>query len=111
MNKPVYSTNAAYCPACGMTPCGCRDPKTVKLRQPEAVRLSFLRGMKGSGVTRVERLHLSESAKGELLSRFKKRFACGGTVKDGNLEVQGDRRDAVEAELQAQGYKVKRVGG
>lgn len=81
-------------------------------RQPEPVRLSFHRAAKGSGVTRVERLILHPTLKDQLLSQLKKRFGCGGTVKpDGSLELQGDRRDAVEAELSKQGYKIKRVGG
>lgn len=80
-------------------------------RQPEPVRLSFQRGAKGSGVTKIERLIMHPTLKDQLLSQFKKRFGCGGTVKDGALELQGDRRDAVEAELTAQGYKVKRIGG
>ena len=80
-------------------------------RQPEPVRLSFHRGAKGSGVTRVERLIMHPTLKDQLLSSLKKRLGCGGTVKDGSLELQGDRRDVIEAELLKQGYKVKRVGG
>lgn len=81
-------------------------------RQPEPVRLSFQRGAKGSGVTKIERLIMHPTHKDELLSRLKKKFGCGGTVKpDGSLELQGDRRDAVEVVLTGQGYKVKRIGG
>ena len=47
----------------------------------------------------------------ELLSRFKKRLACGGAVKDGVLELQGDHRDFIEAELKGEGYQVRRSGG
>lgn len=77
----------------------------------EPVRLSFHRVSKGSGVTRIERLNLHPRLKEHLLSELKKSFGCGGTIKDGVLELQGDRRDAVEARLTADGYKVKRVGG
>ena len=80
-------------------------------RQPEALRLSFHRGAKGSGVTRLERLILHPTLKEQLLSRFKKRLGCGGAIKEGALEFQGDHRDLIEAELVKQGYKVKRVGG
>lgn len=91
-DKIVFSTDASF-------------------RQPDAVRLSFQRGAKGSGVTRVERLILHPTLKEQLLSQLKKRLGCGGAVKDGNLEFQGDHRDVIEAELVRQGYKVKRVGG
>lgn len=80
-------------------------------RQPDPVRLSFHRASKGSGVTRVERLIMHPTLKEQLLSQLKKRLGCGGTVKDGSLELQGDRRDVVETELLKQGYKVKRIGG
>lgn len=79
--------------------------------QPQPLRLSFQRGAKGSGATRVEKLILSPADKEALLARLKKRLACGGAVKDGALEFQGDHRDAVERLLVADGYKVKRAGG
>ncbi len=87
------------------------DPARLKSRQPEPLRLSFQRGGKGSGVTRIERLLLHPRLKEQLLSRLKKRLGCGGAVKNGALEIQGDHRDFIEAELAREGYKIKRVGG
>ena len=109
--RPLYSTDPAFCPACRRSPCTCADKTQLKRRQPEPLRLSFQRGAKGSGVTRVERLVLHPTLKEELLSKFKKRFGCGGAIKDGALEIQGDHRDVIEAELKAEGYRVKRIGG
>ena len=79
-------------------------------RQPEPVRLSFGRGAKGSGVTKVARLIMHPTIKDQLLAQLKKRLGCGGTVQDGVLEFQGDQRDKVEKELLALGYKVRRIG-
>ncbi len=70
-----------------------------------------MRGAKGSGMTVVEGLILHPTLKEEMLKSFKKRLGCGGTIKGGVIEIQGDRRDFLEAELKAQGYRVKRVGG
>ena len=78
-------------------------------RQPEPVRLTFGRGAKGSGVTRVERLIMHPTIKDQLLAQLKKRLGCGGAIKDGVLEFQGDHRDKLEKELAAQGYKVRRL--
>lgn len=111
-NKLVYSTDPSWkppCEACGRTPCACADP--VKRRQPEPVRVFFQRLGKGSGVTRIERLNMHPQGKEDFLRALQKKFGCGGTVKLGAIELQGDRRDAVEAELVRQGYKVKRIGG
>jgi translation initiation factor 1 (eIF-1/SUI1) len=80
-------------------------------RQPEPVRLSFQRGAKGSGVTRIERLVMHPTLKDELLSRLKKLLGCGGALKAGTFEFQGDHRDKLETVLLADGYKIKRVGG
>lgn len=81
------------------------------MKQPKPVRLSFLRGGKGAGVTRVEHLIMHPRLKEKLLSDYKKRLGCGGTLRGGALEIQGDRRDLVEADLKAQGYHVRRSGG
>ena len=80
-------------------------------RQPEPVRLSFQRGAKGAGVTRLERLVMHPTHKDELLGKLKKRLGCGGTLKDGVFEFQGDHRGPLEKILLAEGYKVKGVGG
>lgn len=80
-------------------------------RQPEPLRLSFQRGAKGSGVTVLERLVMHPTLKEKLLADLKRHLGCGGTIKDGRLEFQGDHRDKLEKRLHSDGYKVKRVGG
>ncbi|MBI5624662.1 MAG: stress response translation initiation inhibitor YciH [Elusimicrobia bacterium] len=104
-DRVVYSTDPSFCPACGRAPCGCKP------RQAEPVRISFQRNAKGSGMTVVDRLQMHPAGKEELLRGFKKRLGTGGAVKFGVLELQGDHREFVEAELKAKGYKVKRIGG
>jgi translation initiation factor 1 len=42
---------------------------------------------------------------------LKRRCGCGGTVKDGVIEIQGDQRDAIVAALRARGFDAKRAGG
>jgi len=62
-------------------------------------------------VTTVFDLPLAESELRELAATLKQRCGTGGTVKDGRIEIQGDNRERVVAELEKLGYKVKRVGG
>jgi predicted translation initiation factor SUI1 len=47
----------------------------------------------------------------ELCSELKKKCGSGGTVKDNRIEIQGDKRDAVEKYLSTEGFKTKRAGG
>ena len=47
----------------------------------------------------------------ELAAELKRRFGTGGSVQDGVIEIQGDHRDVLVAELESRGYTVKRAGG
>jgi protein-tyrosine phosphatase len=68
-------------------------------------------GRRGKGVTTVFGLLLDETGLRELAATLKQRCGTGGTVKDGRIEIQGDQRERIVAELEKLGYKVKRVGG
>jgi translation initiation factor 1 len=43
----------------------------------------------------------------ELLTQLKNHCGAGGTLKDAELEIQGDQLDRVRAKLQLLGYRVK----
>jgi predicted translation initiation factor SUI1 len=62
-------------------------------------------------VTTVSDLPLNETGLIELATKLKTRLGTGGTVKEGRIEIQGDHRDRIVAELEGLGYRVKRVGG
>jgi predicted translation initiation factor SUI1 len=69
------------------------------------------KGRRGKGVTLVSDVPLDEAGVRELAARLKERCGTGGTVRDGVIEIQGDQRERVVAELERLGYRVKRVGG
>jgi translation initiation factor 1 len=46
-----------------------------------------------------------------LATRLKKLCGAGGAVKDGTIEIQGEHRDRLVAELQKMGFDAKRSGG
>jgi predicted translation initiation factor SUI1 len=81
-----------------------KKPPTVKVGRETA-------GRRGKGVTIVFDVLLDESGLRELATLLKQRCGTGGTVKDGRIEIQGDQRERIVAELEKLGYLVKRVGG
>ena len=68
-------------------------------------------GRHGKGVTTVFDTPLSDESLRELAAKLKQRCGTGGTVKDRRIEIQGDQRERIVAELEKLGYKVKRAGG
>ena len=69
------------------------------------------KGRKGKGVTTLSGFDLDPSALKMLAKQLKKICSTGGTVKDGIIEIQGDHRDRLKAELNKLGYIVKLAGG
>ena len=65
----------------------------------------------GKTVTTIAGVPLADAALTALASELKRRCGTGGTAKDGVIEIQGDHRDALVAELEQRGYTVKRAGG
>jgi len=68
-------------------------------------------GRGGKGVSVVTGLPLSEAALDELATRLKKSCGAGGVAREGRIEIQGDHRDKLVAELVKLGYDAKRSGG
>ena len=62
-------------------------------------------------MTTVFDLPLDNDGVRELATLLKQRCGTGGTVKGGRIEIQGDQRERIVAELEKLGYRVKRVGG
>lgn len=70
-----------------------------------------VKGRGGGTVIVISGIPLAAAEIKELAGALKKKCGCGGTVKDGIIEIQGDHRDMLSAELQVRGFKVKLAGG
>jgi translation initiation factor 1 len=81
---------------------------------PVAARVRVGREVAGRGgkaVTVIRGLPFAEPQLTELATRLKKLCGAGGAVKDGAIEIQGDHRDRLVAELCKLGLEAKRAGG
>jgi translation initiation factor 1 len=111
----VYSTeHGRMCPACRrpVAQCTCRSATAPPAPADGFVRVACeKKGRGGKAVTVVRGVALEAAALDALGKSLKAACGSGGTVKDGVIEVQGDHRAKVAALLQAQGWRVKTVGG
>lgn len=69
------------------------------------------KGRKGKGVMVITGLDLDDAPLKLLAAELKKKCGCGGSVKNGTIEIQGDDRELVKKLLEAKGHTVKLAGG
>jgi translation initiation factor 1 len=113
-SRLVYSTEQGkMCPECGKPIGGCVcGPAFGKSPGDGVVRVvRETKGRRGKGVTVITGLPLSPSELKALGRELKQACGSGGTVKNGTIEIQGDHRDRLLAELNKRGYSAKRAGG
>jgi translation initiation factor 1 len=68
-------------------------------------------GRGGKGVSVISGLPLAAPDLEALATRLKRLCGAGGAVRDGAIEIQGEHRDRLVAELRQLGYDAKRSGG
>lgn len=91
-----------------------REQLRTEKRKPEhdgkgntvRVRLDT-KGRKGKTVTLVEGLRHNPATMAEIARILKQHCGAGGTVKEGQIEIQGDQRARVAEQLRAMNYLVK----
>lgn len=109
----VYSTDRGrLCPGCGEAADQCRCSEQQAPSGDGVVRVRReTKGRSGKTVTVVMGLPLQGEALKTLTAALKKRCGTGGSVKDGQVEIQGDHLALLLAELQQRGYKAIQAGG
>ena len=101
------------CPGCGKPAKGCVCRKNSAAPAGDGV-VRVQRQSKGRGgktVFVITGLPLDAAALTALAGELKRRCGCGGTAKDGVIEIQGDHAELLLEELAKRGYKAKRAGG
>ena len=103
-NSIVYSTDK-----------GRINPTQTLISRPKGDGLIRIQrqtsGRKGKGVCVITGFDIDHTQLLQLAAELKKRCGCGGAVKDGVIEIQGDKRDLLKSLLEDKGFKVKLAGG
>ncbi len=103
-SRLVYSTDV-----------GRIDEEKPKIDRPKGDGIVRIRretsGRKGKGVCIITGLDLDDIELNKLAAELKKKCGCGGAIKEGDIEIQGDKRDLIKQLLEAKGMKVKLAGG
>ena len=90
------------------------NPAARNVTGPARVRVRVGRevaGRSGKGVSVISGLPLATPELEQLATRLKKLCGAGGAVKDGVIEIQGEHRERLVAELLKLGYAAKQAGG
>jgi len=114
----VFSSHQGrVCPHCGLPQrrCQCRANPRGQVQNTDGDGIARVgRSSKGRGgktVTSITGLTMRADELSDLARDLKRLCGAGGAVKDGVVELQGDRRDAVMEELERRGIRAKRTGG
>ena len=86
-------------------------PKAVRPQGDGVVRIMLKRLGGGKTASVVTGVPLEEDELKDLARSLKQKCGVGGSVKDFNIEIQGDKRNILKAELEKRGYTVKLAGG
>ncbi|MDE2295837.1 MAG: stress response translation initiation inhibitor YciH [Gammaproteobacteria bacterium] len=112
--RPLQSSvGGARCSNCRRPARDCVCPRGVPgAAGPPRPRVGrATQGRAGKGVTTVSGLPLSPAELDALAAQLKKLCGSGGTVRDGVIEIQGEHRERIVAELVKLGWPAKRSGG
>lgn len=90
------------CDTCGLPLeiCVCEEIA----REQQEIRIYTVTRRYGKLVTIVEGFDQSDIDLDNLVSELKGKCACGGTVKGGRIELQGDHTKKVKDALETQGF-------
>ena len=109
-SRLVFDSASRSCPKCKAPLFKCKCHKPAHLEGDGIVRLRR-EVRRGKTITVADGVPLAGAELKALGKHLKQMCGSGGSTSNGVIEIQGEHRDAVEAELVARGMTVKRAGG
>ena len=100
----VYSTETGRIKPQDKQPESTQSDGIVRIRRET-------KGRKGKGVSTLSGIDLDPSTLKQLAKQLKQLCSTGGSIKNGVIEIQGDHRDKLKAELEKRHFTVKLAGG
>lgn len=100
-------SKSQICPVCGLPKELCVCQSIAKEQQIIKVRLETRKW--GREVTIINGINDKDLDLYQVVSALKSRLACGGTVKEGRIELQGDHRSRVKEILIELGFPEENI--
>ena len=93
---------SAICSGCGLPQeiCVCEEIA----REQQQIRITLDKRRYGKNMTDVSGIDSTDIDTDALVKRLKAACACGGTLKDGKIELQGDHKKRVAEVLADMGF-------
>ncbi|NUM33972.1 MAG: stress response translation initiation inhibitor YciH [Candidatus Brocadiae bacterium] len=108
-NTTVYTTDhGKMCSRCNQAIdlCICKKNSTPKTEGIIKI-MRETQGRKGKVVTKIIGICLDDLELQEFAKTCKKRYATGGSIHDGIIELQGDQREKLKQDLEKKGWKFR----
>mgnify|MGYP001597039285 CR=1 FL=1 len=98
---------SGVCPKCGLVQelCVCE----MIAREDQRIKIAVVKRKFGKLITTVTGMNVKDVDIKDVAKRLKSKLACGGTVKDGVIELQGNHAARVREELVKMGFETSSI--
>lgn len=97
----------SVCPKCGLAQelCVCE----AIAREDQRIKIVVVKRKFGKLITVITGISTKDVDIKDVAKKLKSKLACGGTVKDGSIELQGNHATRVKNELAHMGFEISSI--